>query len=143
MSPSDPSTPRVARRVAINPIDLDLVLVRLRRDTPEQRLEWNLGENGAFDLDTSFVALGPSDGPGFATSARLWDPTHLAVAPIVVTIRPGGDGRCELEARAGSLSPWWSRHVHEFLRLATAALDELGEELLWYAAGLRRERRPF
>jgi hypothetical protein len=52
----------------------------------------------------------------------------------VVEVRAGTIDTCELTLRpAIPLSAWWTARTAALLDLARAALDELGEELLWHA----------
>ena len=87
-------------------------------------------------------------GPAWTTTARLWDPAAVAVAPAVVELNAVSTDTCELTIRPDlPLTPWWAARVPALLDLARAALDELAEELLWQAtrdgvAGAARPAEP-
>lgn len=120
------------------PIDgalLDDVLLRLRRDAAASTLRWTLGNRGAAEVDVCFMSAGPA----WTASARLWNRTGLAVA--AATLRIEATGPDEVHVTLESTLPpasGWGPQGRELIELARAALDELGEELLWHAtrAGL-------
>jgi hypothetical protein len=132
---------RVTHRLPIGGEEVERVLMRLRRDTPDQRISWTLGDHGACELEAGFVPLPVDGSPTWAASARLWDRSHLALAPIAITVTSRGDEECELEARPGVLTPFWQRNAEKYVRLARAALEELSQELLWCATSMRRDQR--
>jgi hypothetical protein len=124
------------------PIDAALVrdvLVQLRRDALGCPITWTLGERGSADLDADFFPVpteadDASDRPAWTTTARLWDPDGLAVCHAVVELTVATADACELLVRPElPLTPWWSARGDMLIALAMAALDELGEELLWHA----------
>jgi hypothetical protein len=131
---------RVTYRLPIGGGELERVLLRLRRDTPDQRIRWTLGDHGACELEAGFVPLPVDGAPTWAASARLWDRSHLALAPIAITVTTRGDDECELEARPGVLTQFWQRNTGKYVRLARAALEELAQELLWCATSVRRDQ---
>ena len=124
------------------PIDAALVsdvLVQLRRDALGCPVVWTLGHHGSADLDAEFFPVpaniaDPSEPPAWTTTARLWDPDGLAVIHAVVELAVMSPDTCELIIRPElPLTPWWSARGPMLETLAQAALDELGEELLWHA----------
>ena len=124
------------------PIDAALVrdvLVQLRRDALGCPITWTLGARGSADLDAEFFPVPTEaddapDHPAWTTTARLWDPDGLAVVHAVVEITAVAPDVCELTIRPElPLTPWWSARGQMLEALAQAALDELGEELLWHA----------
>ena len=131
----------VARTLPIDGALLDDVLLRLRRDSTASALRWTLGTRGSAELDVSFVSTGSLDSavPAWTANARLWNRTGMAVAAAELHIAATGPDEVRLTL-ASSLpaAPTWGPDGAELTALARAALDELGEELLWHAtrAGL-------
>ncbi|MDQ1508268.1 MAG: hypothetical protein QOG50_112 [Actinomycetota bacterium] len=127
----------VARSLPIDAALVRDVLIRLRRDVPGGVARWTLGEWGAAELDVDFFPIltaGGDTSPAWSSTARLWDPDGIAMLPAVVEIRAAAVDTCELTLRpATSLAPWWTARTPALLDLATATLEELGEELLWHA----------
>jgi len=124
------------------PIDAALmsdVLVQLRRDALGCPVAWTLGAHGSADLDAEFFPVptalaDASNPPAWTTTARLWDTDGLAVIHAVVELSVVGPDTCELIIRPElPLTPWWAARGPMLEALAQAALDELGEELLWHA----------
>ncbi len=129
----------VARALPIDAALVDDVLARLRRDATSSMVSWTLGDRGSAELDVAFFpvffgfATG-GNGPAWTTSARLWDPTAVAVAAAVVELSAVSSDTCELVLRPElPLAPWWEARLPTLVEIAQAALDELAEELLWQA----------
>jgi hypothetical protein len=121
----------VARTLPIDGVLLGDVLLRLRRDCPSSALRWTLGNRGIAEVDIAFASTSTPNDPGvqaWTTTARLWPNTGLARAPgIVHCTATGPDAvRVRLETTAEVPMPGLED-------LVAAAVDELGEELLWYA----------
>ncbi len=127
----------VARSLMIDAALVRDVLIRLRRDVPGGVARWTLGGRGAAEIDVDFFPILTPAGepsPAWSSSARLWDPEGIALLPAVVEIRAAAVDTCELILQpATPLAPWWTARIPALLELAHAALDELGEELLWHA----------
>ena len=127
----------VARSLPIDAALVRDVLIRLRRDVPGGVARWTLGERGAAEIDVDFFPILTATGdpsPAWSSAARLWDPDGVAMFPTVVEIRAGASDTCELTLRpTAPPAPWWTARTPVLLDLAHAALDELGEELLWHA----------
>ena len=120
------------------PIDAAIagdVLLRLRRDTPGSTAAWTLGGRGSAELDIDFFPVfSVAANPAWTTTARLWDPSAVAMVHAVVELNAVSADTCELTFRPDRpLTPWWSARQDELSELARAALDEVAEELLWYA----------
>ena len=123
----------VVRALPIDPAIVNGTLLALRRDTPGSATGWSLGQRGSAEVDVDFVRTGAPD-PTWTASARLWDPAAIAVVRAVVVLTVVGPDGCELSIRPElPLARWWSARMPALLGLAQAALDELGEELLWHA----------
>lgn len=127
----------VVRALRFDASLLSAVLLRLRRDSVSREIGWTLGERGAVEIDVHFTPA-PSEpgvyGPAWVTKGQLWDPAHLACAPIEVLVHARAADACELVLTPGRrLGPWWDRHQAELETLAIAAAEELAEELLWHA----------
>ena len=125
----------VGRELAIDAALIGDVLRRLRRDTPGGRAVWTLGGHGTAELDIDFFPVfSVAANPAWTTTARLWDPAAVAMVHAVLELAAVSPDSCELILRPEApLSPWWAACVAELLALARAALDEVAEELLWYA----------
>ena len=127
----------VARSLPIDAALVRSVLIRLRRDVPGGVVRWTLGARGAAEIDVDFfpiLTVGDDTIPAWSSTARLWDPDGMAMLPAVVEIRSGTVDTSELTLRpATPPAPWWTARTPALLDLAGAALDELGEELLWHA----------
>ncbi|HUI49218.1 MAG TPA: hypothetical protein VL119_11010 [Acidimicrobiia bacterium] len=121
---------RVARALPIDGALLGDVLLRFRRDASATALRWTLGGRGTIEIAASFT----SQSSVWTTTARLWHRTGRTVTPAVVRAQPHADDEVavSLEA-AGAVSPIWGENGRDLEVLANAALDELVEELLWYA----------
>lgn len=128
---------RVARSLAIDAALVRDVLIRLRRDVAGGVARWTLGAHGVAEIDVDFfptVAPAGDERPAWSSTARLWDPDGIAMLPAVVEISADRVDTCELTLYpAAPLAPWWTSRTPALLDLAHAALDELGEELLWHA----------
>jgi len=130
----------VARALPIDAALVSDVLVRLRRDTRGSTMGWTLGDRGSAELDVDFFPVffgfvSNVAGPAWTTSARLWDPDAVAVAPAAVELTAVATDTCELAIRPDlPLTPWWEAHLPALLELARTALEELAEELLWQAS---------
>jgi hypothetical protein len=130
---------RVARSLPIDAALVGDVLVRLRRDTAGSMMRWTLGGRGSAELDVDFFPVffgyvSETVGPAWTTTARLWDPQAVAVVLAVVELSAVSTDTCELTIRPDfPLTPWWAAHVPALVDLATSALEELAEELLWQA----------
>ena len=121
------------------PIDAALigdVLRRLRRDTRGTAASWMLGSHGSAEIDIDFFPVAePADVPAWTTTARLWDPTAVAMVHVTIELAASEPDACTLTARPDvPLTPWWSARMPALLGLSLAALDELAEELLWHAS---------
>ena len=125
----------VARTLPIDGALLGDVMLRLRRDSPTPALRWTLGNSGTAEVDICFT---PS-GPAWTTKVRLWSHAGVVMTPATLELVATGDDEVRL-----TLEPIVARvavggaSASALLDLAHAALDELAEELLWYAtrAGL-------
>ncbi|MGO9877077.1 MAG: hypothetical protein ACLPVY_25145 [Acidimicrobiia bacterium] len=130
---------RVARALPIDAALVGDVLVRLRRDTAGSTMSWTLGDRGSAELDVDFFPVffgfvSETAGPAWTTTARLWDPQAVAVVLAVVELSAVSTDTCELTIRPDfPLTPWWAAHTPALVKLATSALDEVAEELLWQA----------
>lgn len=130
----------VARSLPIDAALVPKVLNRLRRDVPGGAARWTLGGRGAAEIDVDFFPIISDPGadapkPAWSSTARLWGPDGVALLAAVVEIRTETIDTCGLTLRAApDLAPWWSARIPALLDLAHAALDELGEELLWHAS---------
>jgi hypothetical protein len=123
----------VVRKLPIDPAIVNVMLLGMRRDTPGSAAGWSLGRRGSAEVDVDFFRTGAPD-PTWTATARLWDPEAVAVVRAVVDLTVTGTDSCELSIRPNlPLSPWWSTRMPALLDLARAALDELAEEMLWYA----------
>jgi hypothetical protein len=131
---------RVARALPIDAALIGDVLLRLRRDTPGTTMGWTLGDRGSAELDVEFFPVffgfvSTTVGPAWTTTMRLWDPAAVAVARGVVELNAVSSDTCELAIRADvPLSPWWAAHRRALVDLASTALEELAQELLWQAS---------
>ena len=127
----------VARSLPIDAALVRDVLIGLRRDVPGGVARWTLGGRGAAEVDVDFFPILTPSGdasPAWSSSARLWDPDGVALLPAVVEIRAVAVDASELTLQPVTpLAPWWTARIPALLDLAHAALDELGEELLWHA----------
>jgi hypothetical protein len=123
----------VVRALPIDPAIVNGMLLGLRRDTHGSATGWSLGRRGSAEVDVDFFRTG-APVPTWTATARLWDPQAVAVVRAVVDLTVVEPDACELSIRPNlPLSPWWSARMPALLDLARAALDELGEELLWHA----------
>ena len=127
----------VARALSIDAALIPNVLIRLRRDVPGAVARWTLGDRGAAEVDVKFFPIvSESDPatPAWSSTARLWDPSGIAMLGAAVEITTAAIDTCELTLRpATDLAPWWTARLPALTDLAHAALDELSEELLWHA----------
>ena len=129
----------VARALPIDAALVTDVLRHLRRDTPGTAATWSLGGRGSAEIDIDFFPVffgfsAHSVGPAWTTTARLWDPAGVAVVHAVVKLNTVSNEECELTIRSdATMTPWWAARELLLVDIARAALDELAEELLWYA----------
>jgi hypothetical protein len=127
----------VARTLSIDAALVPNVLIRLRRDVPGGVARWTLGGRGSAEVDVEFfptVSEAGAAGPVWSSTARLWGPVGVAMLAAVAEILTQAVDTCELVLRpATDLAPWWTARLPALLDLAQAALDELGEELLFHA----------
>jgi hypothetical protein len=127
----------VARTLSIDAALVPNVLIRLRRDVPGGVARWTLGGRGSAEVDVEFfptVSEAGAAGPVWSSTARLWGPDGVAMLAAVAEIRTQAVDTCELVLRpATDLAPWWVARLPALLDLAQAAVDELGEELLFHA----------
>jgi hypothetical protein len=129
----------VARALPIDAALVNDVLRHLRRDTTGTAATWSLGGRGSAEIDIDFFPVffgfsSHSAGPAWTTTARLWDPAAVAVAHAVVELSTISSDECELTIRPdATVMTWWSDREVMLVEIARAALDELAEELLWYA----------
>jgi hypothetical protein len=131
----DPGGISVGRILPIDGALLDDVLLRLRRDSPASALRWTLGDLGAAEVDVCFMSAGPA----WTANARLWNRTGLAVAAATLRIEATGPDAVHVTLECTlPPAPVWGPQSRDLSDLARAAIDELGEELLWHAtrAGL-------
>src|SRR5437870_682174 len=82
---------QVARLLDIDAARAAHAVLALRRETSAADLRWSLGGLGTFELDTTFVGMQLTAGALFGhqriiTTARLWSPREIAVAPVDVTL---------------------------------------------------------
>ncbi|MGQ0824176.1 MAG: hypothetical protein ACT4OX_03930 [Actinomycetota bacterium] len=128
----------VRRALPIDAPLLSAVVLRMRRDAAGRQARWSLGDRGAMELDVHFSPVPGSPavlGRAWTTTGRLWDPDQLAMATVIVELEARAADECELWlAPADALSPWWQERTEAFDILAKAAVEELGEELLWHAS---------
>ena len=132
----DAGSTSVERALPIDATLLSAVLLRLRRDVADRHARWTLGTRGAMEMDVHFVPASAAPGvlgPVWTTTARLWDPAHLALASATVELEATGADRCQLRLVTMELTPWWHERARDLAQLMNAALDELAEELLWHA----------
>ena len=132
----DAGSTSAERALPIDATLLSAVLLRLRRDVADRQARWTLGTRGAMELDVHFVPATSAPGvlgPVWTTTARLWDPAHLALATATIELAATSADHCALRLLTTDLTPWWQERAREFVVLANAALDELAEELLWHA----------
>ncbi len=121
----------VARTLPVDGALVGDILLRFRRDAGGQMVRWTLGENGAVEVDVNFT----SDGPGFTTTGRLWDTTGIALLNVTFGLAVTAPDTAQLTLELpDDLSAWWQARTEALDTLCHAALDELGEELLWHAA---------
>jgi hypothetical protein len=127
----------VARSLAIDAALARDVLIRLRRDVDGGIARWTLGGHGTAEVDVDFFPILTAYGdasPAWSSTARLWARNGIAMLPATVELRAAAVDTCELTLRpATPLAPWWANRTPALIDLARAALDELGEELLWHA----------
>ncbi len=126
----------VTRALPIDATLVNNVLLQLRRDVASTHTCWTLGERGSIELDVHFlpVMVASQAGPTWTSSARLYDPAHVAVAlaTVEIVVRSAESADLVLRPR-GDLDAWWQAHKPALLALASAAIDELAEEMLWHA----------
>jgi len=120
----------VGRTLPIDGALVGEVLLRLRRDSAASALRWTLGDRGSAEVDVTFTSAGTD----WATKARLWNTSGLAVAAarLQLVVVSADEIRLTLEPTLPP-APAWGDDAAELLDLARAALDELAEELLWHA----------
>jgi hypothetical protein len=131
----DPGGISVERTLPIDGALLGDVLLRLRRDSPASTLRWTLGDRGAAEVEVGFT----SDGPVWTTRARLWNYSGLAMTTATVQLvatAPDAVRLTLVPVHVPELAP--DADEASMTDLGRAAIDELGEELLWHAtrAGL-------
>jgi hypothetical protein len=131
----DPVGISVERTLPIDGALLGDVLLRLRRDSPASTLRWTLGDLGAAEIEVGFT----SDGPAWTTEARLWNYSGLAMTIATVRLVAAAPDEVRLTlvpVHVPQLAP--DEDATSMTNLGRAAVDELGEELLWHAtrAGL-------
>jgi hypothetical protein len=126
------------RRLSIPPRAASRAVMQLRRDAPGARRRWSLGERGSFEMQADAVAVGPVRAANnhLHIAGRLWDPAGTTMTGVDVEVCPVADEAVEVAISPAQRLPEWFRdhdleHWHD---LARAALDELCEELLWYAS---------
>ncbi|MDZ4827336.1 MAG: hypothetical protein SGJ13_12870 [Actinomycetota bacterium] len=126
----------VTRALPIDATLVNNVLLHLRRDVAATHTCWTLGDRGSIELDVHFmpVMVSSQAGPTWTSSARLYDPAHVAVtlATVEIVVRSAESADLVLRPR-GDLDPWWSARKPALFALASAAIDELAEEMLWHA----------
>ncbi len=121
----------VARTLPVDGALVNDILLRFRRDAGNAVVRWTLGENGAAEINANFT----SDGPRFTAAGRLWDRTGLALVNVRFALAVTAPDAVQLSLEIpDELSPWWVSRAEQLDTLCHAALDELGEELLWHAA---------
>ena len=122
-----------ARTLPIDGVLLGEVLLRLRRDCPTSALRWTLGNRGVAEVDIAFTPTSTPGETGWTTTARLWPNTGLTVTAATVRCTATGIDEVQVTLEAtGDLG------LVGLADLTRATVDELAEELLWYAtrAGL-------
>ena len=126
----DPGGISVVRKLPIDGALLGDVLLRFRRDSTATALRWTLGDRGTAEVDTCFT----SAGAGWTTKARLWNKTGRAVtAATLQLVATDVDEVCLTLEPNLTPAPVWGIEARELSDLAAAAVDELAEELLWFA----------
>jgi hypothetical protein len=126
----EPGKISVSRTLPIDGALLGDVLLRLRRDAGVAPLRWTLGDRGTIEVDIQFTTTGTA----WTTTARVWDAAGLAVASVALKVEATTSETIDLTLEPTSaLTPWWQDRMPQLLDLAHAAIDELGEELLWHA----------
>jgi hypothetical protein len=131
---------RCSRRLPMTSRAAAQAVLRLHHDEPGGRVRWRLGDRGSFELDTGFERGSSARAPAGSrrhrlhTAGRLWDPAGMTMTGVDVEIAPS-DGDVELTlVPAQKLPSWFRDHdLAHWRELAAAAIDELGEELLWHA----------
>src|SRR5690349_15076436 len=78
----EPNSISVARTLPIDSALLGDVLLRLRRDAHGAIVRWTLGDRGRAELDINFT----SEHAIWATLARVWDVTGLALAQLTIRL---------------------------------------------------------
>ena len=126
----DPGGISVVRKLPIDGALLGDVLLRFRRDSTASALRWTLGDRGTAEVETCFT----SAGAGWTANARLWNKSGRAVtAATLQLVATDVDEVCLTLEPNLAPGPVWGVQARELAELATAAVDELAEELLWYA----------
>jgi len=126
----DPGGISVERTLPIDGALLDNVLLQLRRDCAASVMRWTLGDRGTAEVDVCFTSAGPQ----WSASARLWSEGVAAVAAATLRLEATAADEVLLTLEpVVPLGAGWGNRVPELIDLAHAAVDELGEELLWHA----------
>jgi hypothetical protein len=114
-------------------------VLQLRRDYPEARRRWTLGEHGSFEMRAEIVEIAARFHGGHTElhmSGRLWDPAGTTMTGVDVEMRPVNRTAVDVVLQPSQRLPEWFREhdLEHWRELAHAALDELCEELLFYAS---------
>lgn len=146
MDGSRPTSEIVAQcDLPLNAIQTAAAVLGLRREIPGSSQRWTLGNHGSFELDSHFVGLTLNSQANageqrIVTSGRLWSPDGMAVAGIEVAIASALAPPTVLTISPTTmLPPTFANDTALYRALATAALGELAEELLYHAAAVRRQ----
>jgi hypothetical protein len=125
-----------SRRLGLAPRLASRALLRLRRDTPGARRRWTLGRFGSFEMQADLVGISASPAPEVHIPGRLWDPAGTTMTGVDVEITPVGTTGVDVAIVPAQRLPEWFREgdLEHWDALVHAALDELCEELLWYAS---------
>jgi hypothetical protein len=131
---------RTIHGIAVAPRTIPHVLTRLAADQSRGMWEWRLGHYGSCELRAF-----PSRPPGVTVLAQTTGALHSAdrshSCAIDLAIHHLGSRTSELVLTV-PVSPgeWPGTHPDAFAELRHAAVVEIGEELLYYAARLRTAR---
>lgn len=133
---------RVGRAVPLNAIETAAAVLGVRREMDGSLQRWSLGDYGSFELDAQFsgLTLSAQTRRGhqcIQTSGRLWHPTGMAVAPVVVSLESSLAPPTQLTLTTTTLPGAFAHDLDGLRALACAALEELSEELMYHAARTR------
>ncbi len=134
-SPTD-----VTRILEIDAASFADALVGLRRESAGLSQCWKLGNLGSFELDARVSPPVGRSASHIQLTGRLWAPDFPALTSVNIFALCNDEGSVLMLTPAVALSGWFLENEAAYVSLATAALDELGEELLFHASAQRRVR---